>query len=73
MRRIYRNDTINNHSITVDESQSEPDQVIIRVHTIDNLVVLNFSKEEFEELCNLKFRLDFPSVTAQIPLALVAA
>lgn len=74
MRRIYRFDTLNHHSITIDEVQAEPDQVTFRVHTTDQLLVLSFSKEEFDELCQMRYRLDFPVVaTPAHKLALVVA
>jgi len=74
MRRIYRFDTLNHHAITVDEIQTEPDQVTLRVHTSDQLLALSFAKEEFEELCQLRYRLDFPAVTTSAhKLALVVA
>lgn len=74
MRRIYRFDTINNYSITVDEAQSEPDKVTLRVHTNEDMFVLHFDKTEFEELCRLPFRLDHPAIaTPAQTLALMAA
>lgn len=75
MQKIYRFDSINQMAITVDETQPEPNQVILRVHSGDDMLVLQFDKDEFDELCNLKYRLDFPEETPQKAqsLALVAA
>lgn len=74
MRKVYRFDTINQLSITLDELQPEPAYVVLRVHSNDDLLVLQFEKQEFEELCNMKYRLDFPPASVPVlPLALVAA
>jgi hypothetical protein len=37
----------------------------LRVHQEDSLLLLPFSKAEFHELCNMRYRLDYPETTAQ--------
>ena len=74
MKKIYRFDCLNNSTaITVDEFQHDPDTVILKVHNGDEILLLSFTKDEFHELCNMRYRLDFPELPAQSPeLSLVA-
>ena len=74
MKKIYRFDCLNNSTaITVDEFQHDPDTVILKVHNGDDILLLSFTRDEFHELCNMRYRLDFPDISAQTPeLSLVA-
>jgi len=74
MKKIYCFECINNsNAITVDEYQIDPDTVILKVHNGDDILLLTFTKDEFHELCNMRYRLDYPNITAQLPeLSLVA-
>ena len=66
MNKIYKFECLNsNLAVTVDEVQPDPNQVILRVHQEDSLLLLPFSKAEFHELCNMRYRLDYPETTAQ--------
>ena len=74
MKKIYCFECINNSTaITVDEFQTDPDTVILKVHNGDDMLLLSFTKDEFHELCNMRYRLGFPEIPAQSPeLTLVA-
>ena len=74
MKKIYCFECLNNSTaITVDEYQHDPDTVLLKVHNGDDILILPFAKDEFHELCNMRYRLDFPDITAQSPeLSLVA-
>ena len=74
MKKIYCFECLNNSTaITVDEFQTDPDTVILKVHNGDDILMLSFTKDEFHELCNMRYRLDYPELTAQLPeLTLVA-
>ena len=74
MMKIYRFDCLDNTTaITVDEFQTDSDTVILKVHNGDDILMLSFAKDEFHELCNMRYRLDFPEITAQSQeLSLVA-
>ena len=57
----------------MDEFQHDPDTVILKVHNGDDILMLSFAKDEFHELCNMRYRMDFPDITAQLTeLSLVA-
>ena len=74
MKKIYCFECLTNSTaITVDEFQHDPETVILNVHNGDDILLLSFSKDEFHELCNMRYRLDFPEIPAQSPeLSLVA-
>ena len=74
MKKIYCFECLNNSTaVTVDEFQTDPEKVILKVHNGDDTLLLSFTKDEFHELCNMRYRLDFPDITAQSPeLTLVA-
>ena len=74
MNKIYKFECVNSDlAVTVDEYQPEPNQVILRVHQEDKVSLLPFSKAEFNELCNMRYRIDYPEITAQTKnLALVS-
>ena len=74
MKKIYCFECLNNSTaITVDEFQHDPDTVLLKVHNGDDILMLSFAKDEFHELCNMRYRLDYPEIPAQSPeLSLVA-
>ena len=67
MKRIFQFDSINkDHFLSIDEYQNDPRKVLMRVHHHDEVLVLEFEKDEFFELCGMRYRMDFPiEVTAQ--------
>ncbi len=57
MKKIYCFECINNsNAITVDEFQTDPETVILKVHNGDDILLLPFTKDEFHELCNIEPR-----------------
>ena len=75
MKKIYRFDCLNNTTaVTVDEFQTDPELVTLKIHHDNDIMILEFHREEFNELCNMRHRIDFPlEIPAQLQeLALVA-
>ena len=75
MKKIYRFDCLNNTiAVTVEEFQTDAEKVILKVHNEKDILILEFDRDEFYELCNMRYRMDFPvEITAQLPeLTLVA-
>jgi len=75
MMKIYRFDCLNNNTaVTVDEFQADAEKVILKVHNGNDLLILEFDRDEFYELCNMRYRMDFSvEIPAQLPeLSLVA-
>ena len=71
MKKIYQFDCTNGISITIDQFQLDPNEVIIKVHSNDNILLLQFDKDEFHDLCGMRFNIDYP-ITAKPELSLVA-
>jgi hypothetical protein len=72
MKKIYQFDCTNGISITIDQFQLDPNQVIIKVHNNDNVMLLQFDKDEFHDLCGMRFNIDYPILPAKPELSLVA-
>ena len=74
MKKIYCFEALNNTTaITIDETQNDNHMVTLKVCQEDNILILQFDRDDFDELCNMRFRLDFPVIPAQLQeLALVA-
>ena len=72
MKKIYQFDCNNGISITIDQFQLDPNQVIIKVHNNDNVMLLQFDKDEFHDLCSMRFSIDYPIIPAKPDLSLVA-
>ncbi len=75
MKKIYCFETINNAiSITLDESQEDSDRVTLKVYKDETIIILQLDRDDFDQLCNMRYRLDFPDdVTAPATeLSLVA-
>jgi hypothetical protein len=63
----------NNFCITIDEYQNDPEKVTLKVHNENDILLLELEREEFYELCNMRYRMDFPELPAPLSeLALVA-
>jgi hypothetical protein len=60
MKEIFQFSSINNRSLSIERKQSTPDEVIIRVECDGDEYLLPFQRGEFNELCNLRYRLEFP-------------
>jgi len=75
MKKIFQFDCLNNNqAITLDEFQPNSGQVVMKIHQGDDMQLLQLDREEFYELCAMRYRLDFPDdVTAPATeLSLVA-
>jgi hypothetical protein len=72
MKKIYQFDCNNGISITIDQFQIDPTQVIMKVHNNDNVMLLHFDKDEFNDLCSMRFSIDYPILPAKPDLSLVA-
>ena len=76
MRKIYcfitSDDTT---SLTLDEFQEEADFVTLMVNQRGNVINVRLERDDFNELCNMRYRLDFArDIPAQLQeLTLVAA
>ena len=76
MKKLYCFETVNNAtSITLDEFQENSDIVTLKIYHGENVLVLQLDRDDFNELCNMRYRLDFArDVPAQLQeLTLVAA
>ena len=72
MKKIYHFDCINpDTSVTIDQFQTDPNQVVMKVYHDGNMLALNFDKDEFYDLCAMRFNIDYP-ITAKPELSLVA-
>ena len=72
MKKIYQFDCINNtHSITIDQYQTDPNQVVMKIHNETDTLILQFDRDEFHDLCAMRFTIDYP-ITAKPDLTLVA-
>jgi hypothetical protein len=61
MKKIYQfSSTTNTRCLLVEEQQSSPDEVVIRIYCDGDEYVLPFPLSEFIELCNLRYSLQFP-------------
>ena len=72
MKKIYQFDCNNGISITIDQFQLDHNQVIMKVHNNDNVLLLHFDKDEFNDLCSMRFSIDYPIIPAKPDLSLVA-
>ena len=72
MKKIYQFDCNNGISITIDQFQIDPTQVIMKVHKDDTVMLLHFDKDEFNDLCSMRFSIDYPVLPAKPDLSLVA-
>jgi|LakMenEpi03Aug12_release.lakeMendotaPanAssembly.Ray.scaffolds.fasta_scaffold77835_7 hypothetical protein len=63
MNKIYQFLSLTNTSISIDEVQKNH-QVNLNIHLEDGVIAMPFNKEEFFELANMRYRLEFPPVTA---------
>ena len=72
MKKIYQFDCNNGISITIDQFQLDPNQVIIKVHNNDNVLLLQFDRDEFHDLCGMRYSIDYPAITTKPDLTLVA-
>lgn len=57
MKRIYRFEASNNLSLTVEEKQSA-ETVIVNLHNNNEVMQLQFDRQEFDSFCTLSWRLD---------------
>ena len=51
----------NNVSITLDEFQEQYEFVSIKVYQGESIINVQLDRYEFDQLCNMKYRLEFPA------------
>jgi hypothetical protein len=64
MKKSYTFLSQNNMSISIDEVQTSND-VNLHIQLKDKAITLPFDKEEFFELANMRYRLEFPVVATE--------
>lgn len=77
MKHIYQFDCLQDNQpthLSVDLDQAQPGQVVMNLHIEENMIQLQFDKEEFAELCDMRFRFIYPKEDDLTPtkLSLVA-
>lgn len=61
MKKIYQFSSTNEkRSLSVEEKQASPHEVVIRINCEGDEYLLPFPLSEFIELCNLRYSLQFP-------------
>ena len=61
MKKIYMFESVNNNvSITLDEFQEQYDITTIKVFQGENVINVQLSREDFNDLCNLRYKIDHP-------------
>jgi hypothetical protein len=63
MKKSYTFSSLNNMAISVDEVQTSHD-VNLHIQLDNQTITMPFNKEEFFELANMRYRLEFPAVTS---------
>jgi hypothetical protein len=72
MKKIYCFDCNNTDTtVTIDQFQADPNQVVMKIYHDESVLVLQFDREEFHDLCSMRFSIDYPP-TAKPDLSLVA-
>ena len=75
MKKIYCFGSSNNTtSITLDEFQEESDFVTLKVYQGENVINVQLDRDDFNELCNMRYRLDFArEIPAQLQELMLVA